>query len=141
MKEIIVTVAGEAGAGKSAIAELVRQGLAIADVKVELLDDNGIDVVDERPGQIAAELNERLASIVKGGTTVRVRTVQLGRRPNHIMRVTDLPLFGVGEEPTCCPYCQARTEFMDYARHDVQIHVCPECEAIFRAEPDDEEEA
>lgn len=71
---IKITIAGSAGTGKSAIAELVRQALAISDIEVELIDDNGIGIVDERPGEIARSLNGRIKGIVERGTKVRIQT-------------------------------------------------------------------
>lgn len=71
---IKITIAGSAGTGKSAIAELVRQALAISDIEVELIDDNGIGFVDERPGEIARSLNGRIKGIVERGTKVRIQT-------------------------------------------------------------------
>lgn len=77
MKEITVIVSGETGVGKSTIAEAIRQALAIIDVDVRLVDDNGTGVTDEAPGVIAASLSERLDSLQKSDVRVVVQTRQV----------------------------------------------------------------
>lgn len=75
---IKILISGTAGSGKSAVAELVRKTLAAEGIKVELCDDNGYGVVEERPGVIAASLHDRLGAISKKGQSVRVQTKVLG---------------------------------------------------------------
>lgn len=45
-----------------------------------------------------------------------------------------LDTFVNGEEPTRCPLCQARTDFLE--QHDRQLHWClnPNCQLIFMSE-------
>ena len=90
MEQITVTVAGASASGKSAIAELIRQVLDISGVKVVLNDDNGIGMVDERPGVIAASLDSRIATFNERGSSVSIRTMQLRRAPTDPARLAAL---------------------------------------------------
>lgn len=76
---IKVTVSGHHASGKSAIAHLVAQALTISGLTVELVDDNGVGIVDEAPGVIEATLNGRITSLVKRGTLVKVQSIQTRR--------------------------------------------------------------
>ena len=76
---IKIIVASRAGEGKTAISTLIANTLRDNGIKVELIDDNGVGIVDE-PGGIT---NERMiACITAIGTKrvpVEVRTTQLAR--------------------------------------------------------------
>ena len=83
MKEIIVTVSGSANTGKSAIAEYIRLKLEEIGITAKLTDDNGIGIVDEKPGVIANSVHERLTSIRDKGTLVNIATSQRLRQNSH----------------------------------------------------------
>lgn len=82
-KRITITVAGRAGVSKSAIAELVRQALETAGINATLVDNNGYGFIDEEPGDIAATLSERLASVTQHCAQVAIETKQLNRSGIH----------------------------------------------------------
>lgn len=90
MEKITVTVAGACASGKSAIAELIRQALAISGVDVVLNDDNGIGIVDEKPGVIAATLDSRINTFNERGSSVAIRTIQLRHAPVDPARLAAL---------------------------------------------------
>ena len=90
MKEITVTVAGASASGKSAIAEVIRQALAISGIKVVLNDDNGIGTVDEAPGVIAASLSSRIDTFNERGSSVSISTLQLRHAPTDSARLAAL---------------------------------------------------
>lgn len=50
----------------------------------------------------------------------------------------DVQLFGQGEEPTTCPHCGSRTDFLE--RDNRQLHWClnSTCDFVFFTEPDNE---
>ena len=76
---IKIIVASRAGEGKTAISTLIANTLRDNGINVELIDDNGVGIVEE-PGGIS---NERLISCVTAISTkrvpVEVRTTQLAR--------------------------------------------------------------
>ena len=80
-RNITVQVGGPPAAGKSVVGLLIAQILRIAGLKTELVDDNGLGFVDEEPGTIASSIQDRLDSIRKQGTEVKVRTIVTRRRP------------------------------------------------------------
>lgn len=71
---VSVTVSGQDGVGKSAVALLIRNALAEHGVVVELCDGNGIGVVDEGKGVIQASLFQRLDALRMRNLPVRVET-------------------------------------------------------------------
>lgn len=77
--ELKIIVMGTSASGKSALAELVRQALTISGINVELTDDNGIGIVDEKPGVIAASLDSRIKGIADRGTPVKIQTMQVSQ--------------------------------------------------------------
>lgn len=77
---IEITITAGAGRGKSSVAELIRQGLKISGLNVELIDDNGYGVVEELPGVIAGRLHRSIAKIADRGTKITIRTMQSNRQ-------------------------------------------------------------
>lgn len=73
--DIEVLVVGGSGSGKSAIAQVIYDALAASGLKVELNDNNGIGVVDEKPGVIKETLSGRLESIVGRDTKVCIKSI------------------------------------------------------------------
>ena len=52
--------------------------------------------------------------------------------PNQI-KLSQVVLFEMSEQPNCCPYCQSRTEVMEninFHQQLVQVNVCDECNEI-----------
>lgn len=78
-KEILITVMAGAGDGKSTVAELIHQALKNVGLSVELVDDNGVGVVDELPGLIASELELRAEAIRQREHKVTILTRQARR--------------------------------------------------------------
>lgn len=76
MREINIVVAGTAASGKTAIAEYIRQKLEEVGISVNLLDDNGVGIIEQTPEEVAETLNQRLASINLHNTVVSIRTAQ-----------------------------------------------------------------
>lgn len=74
---IQVVVSGGAGSGKSAVAEVIRQALKKAGLKTEVVDDNGVGVIDEAPGVIRETLERRLERI--RGQEAHISTKQAHR--------------------------------------------------------------
>lgn len=68
--EICIYITGYSATGKSAIAEVINQCLTNLGINVELIDDNGNGVVDERPGAITPSLIPRLSSVIDDGRKV-----------------------------------------------------------------------
>lgn len=69
---VTVTVCGQAGAGKSTVAEVIKQALALAGVSV---------AIDEiRPVNLAENLGVRLESLKAHGLHVVIETQQTRRR-------------------------------------------------------------
>lgn len=59
---------------------------------------------------------------------------------DKFLTASDLDLFGMSDQPTTCPYCGARTDFIEV--RDFQVHVClnEECGAMFRTEDDEDDD-
>lgn len=74
MKKLTITVTGVAGTGKSAVARAIEQALAAHGIEAVVQDDNGIGVIDEKPGTIEASLGDRLASLARNGLPITIRT-------------------------------------------------------------------
>lgn len=74
VRPVTITVSGTAMAGKSAVAELIRQAMKQHGLSVELIDDNGIGVVDEAPGVIEQTLEARLTRLRALNTPISVHT-------------------------------------------------------------------
>lgn len=53
------------------------------------------------------------------------------------IKPSDLDTFVIDDQPTRCPICQARTDFL--TGHGKQLHWClnPECQLIFMAEDEE----
>lgn len=79
--ELKIAILGKSCSGKSALAELVRQALAVSGINVELIDDNGIGIIDEKPGVIADSLDGRIQGIIDRGTTVKIQTMLVNNIP------------------------------------------------------------
>lgn len=76
MKELNIVVAGTAAAGKTTIAEYIRQKLEEIGISVDLLDDNGSGIIEQSPEEVTESLNRRLASMASNKPAVRIRTAQ-----------------------------------------------------------------
>ena len=72
--QLKISISGTSASGKSALAEKIAQVLRAADITVDVIDDNGIGVIEEHPGIIAGSLNERLHTIAIKETSVTIRT-------------------------------------------------------------------
>ena len=82
MREINIVVAGTTASGKTTIAEYIRQKLEEIGISVDLLDDNGMDIIDHTSEEVTESLNQRLASMALNKPAVRIRTAQtLRARP------------------------------------------------------------
>jgi len=76
MRKINITVTGTTASGKTAIAEYIRQKLEEVGISVNLLDDNGVGIIEQTPEEVTETLNQRLASINSHNTVVSIRTAQ-----------------------------------------------------------------
>jgi uridine kinase len=76
MREINIVVAGTTASGKTTFAEYIRQKLGEVGISVNLLDDNGVGIVEQTPEQVTETLNQRLAAINSHNTVVGIRTAQ-----------------------------------------------------------------
>ena len=76
MRNINITVTGTAATGKTAIAEYIRQKLEEVGISVNLLDDNGVGIIEQTPEEVTETLNQRLASINLHNTVASIRTAQ-----------------------------------------------------------------
>ena len=76
MRNINITVTGTAATGKTAIAEYIRQKLEEVGISVNLMDDNGLGIIDHTSEEVTETLNQRLATINSHKTVVSIRTAQ-----------------------------------------------------------------
>lgn len=87
---IQVTVSAGSAQGKSTVAQMIFDVMQMVDLNVTLLDDNGIGIVDERPGVISESIDRRITSLAERGTSISVRTLQQNRRPAQDYHVSSL---------------------------------------------------
>ena len=74
---------------KTDIAEYIRQKLEEVGISVNLLDDNGVGIIEQTPEEVTETLNQRLASINLYNTVVSIRTAQpLRPQPSYLIRAT-----------------------------------------------------
>jgi len=80
-EDIVVTVYGLPGTGKSAVANCIRVMLGVAGLNVTMTDDNGDDtgISDEPACTMAYTWKKRLRTVVERGRYVHVRTCQMNR--------------------------------------------------------------
>lgn len=76
MREINIVVAGTTASGKTTIAEYIRQKLEEVGISVNLMDDNGLGIIDHTSEEVTETLNQRLAAINSHNTVVSIRTAQ-----------------------------------------------------------------
>lgn len=103
-KEVSVTVTGITAAGKSAVAEYIRQKLLEIGISASLNDDNGIGIVDEPLGAISNTLTERMDSLRLSKLAVGIRT-NLAQRSSH----------------TPSPELAAHLEEIRKLRHNIEV--------------------
>ena len=65
--------------GKSTLAQMIFDVLQMVGFNVDLVDDNGIGIVDELPGTISDSIESRIASIRTSDHKITIQTQQAAR--------------------------------------------------------------
>lgn len=76
MRDIRIVVMAGSGQGKSTVAQMIFDVLQMVGFNVDLVDDNGIGIVDEVPGAIAATIDNRIADLRASDHKITVQTQQ-----------------------------------------------------------------
>lgn len=80
MRDIhIVVITAGSGQGKSTIAQMMFDVMQMVGFNVELVDDNGIGIVDELPGTISDSIESRIASLRESDHKIIIQTQQVAR--------------------------------------------------------------
>lgn len=79
MNDIRIVVFAGNGRGKSTVAQMIFDVMQVVGFNVELVDDNGIGIVDELPGTISDSINLRIESIRKSDHKITIQTQTAAR--------------------------------------------------------------
>ncbi len=75
--DLLITISGPIKSGKSGLAFAIQNLLEKQGIKVELIDDNGVGIVDELPDLMKRTFGQRAMSISNRGAMVHVQTICL----------------------------------------------------------------
>ena len=74
MRDIRIVVMADSGQGKSTIAQMVFDVMRMVGFNAELVDDNGIGIVDEVTGSISDTIDQRIAALRESDHKLTVQT-------------------------------------------------------------------
>jgi len=77
--EIVITVATNCGGGKTCISHHIGQVLRDLGFDVDIVDDNGIGLIEQTEPQAFARKDAAVKSLVERGRKITVKTMQIRR--------------------------------------------------------------